>query len=927
MRTGKPIFFLMLMLALSNPMPGMASAAPTTAVSARDREAQLLGELGGARVSRHGETGKVRFVGASGTRPVKSAASLNASASPESAARAFLGRYGSLFGVDDAASELRTVRVQKADRGRSSVRFQQVHQGVPVLAGEMMVNLDAQENVLSANGEVTQVPGLRVLPAVTANSARQAAIGKVAKQYRVRARTLSVGRPELWIYDPALLGGSGLRGPVLVWRMDVFAGDLGDVREFVLVDALKGVVALNFNQVPHAKQRYICDRDNVVGAPEACASGYARSEGQPARGIADVDLAYDYSGITYNFFRSRFGRDSLDNKGMALRSTVRYCPDAATCPFQNAYWNGKQMVYGSGYAAADDVVGHELSHGVTDFTSHLFYYYQSGAINESLSDVFGELIDLTDARGDDAASKRWEMGEDLPDDAMACFADGAIRSMKDPTLCGDPDRITSAKYKSGWEDQGGVHSNSGVNNKAAYLMTDGGTFNGRTITALGVTRTAVIYYEVEANLLTSGSDYNDLYDMLQQACNNLIGVSDITAANCADVRDAVLATEMNKQPTSGVTRLEAVMCPSGQLPADLFSDNLENTASGNWVKSRARGSSNWAYPQNPNVYPGYDASYATSGRYNFWGNNPGGTSGDATSDFSIAKGTGIAIPTGRTTYLRFDHAFSFEQGYDYFGDETGVYYDGGVVEYTVNGTTWRDADALFTDSGYRGSISTSDTNPLKGRRAFVGESGGYHSSRVNLSSLAGQTVRFRFRIGTDARYGDYGWFVDDIRVYTCGSRTAPTTTNLLENPGFEHDDNNDSHPDAWSRNTSALRMPTVRRTGSYAIRHRAADNEVYAVSQIVTGPTAGRAYTASAYVNIPTTSSPVSFTYEVQFRNSSGGVIQTRTIKTYADDTAGAWNLASLRVTAPTGTTSARVRMVQRALGATVYADDLVFRP
>src|SRR5205085_1682189 len=137
----------------------------------------------------------------------------------------------------------------------------------------------------------------------------------------------------------------------------------------------------------------------------------------------DADLAYDYAGATYDYYFNNFGRDSLDGKGLPLISLVRYCPRGEACPYENASWDGQQMTYGDGFASADDVVGHELTHGFTEFTSHLFYYYQSGAINESLSDVFGELIDQTDGLGTDTTAVRWQMGEDLP----ASF--GVIRYM------------------------------------------------------------------------------------------------------------------------------------------------------------------------------------------------------------------------------------------------------------------------------------------------------------------------------------------------------------------------------------------------------------------------------------------------------------------------------------------------------------------
>src|SRR5690606_1950634 len=96
--------------------------------------------------------------------------------------------------------------------------------------------------------------------------------------------------------------------------------------------------------------------------------------------------------------------------------------------------------------------------------------------------------------------------------------------------------------------------------------------------------------------------------------------------------------------------------------------------------------------------------------------------------------------------------------------------DGGVVEYSINGgTSWQDAGALFSENGYPGAIANGFGNPLSGRDAFVGEAYGYTASRLDLSSLAGENVRFRFRIGTDASADDYGWIIDDISIYSCGA--------------------------------------------------------------------------------------------------------------------------------------------------------------
>jgi hypothetical protein len=230
----------------------------------------------------------------------------------------------------------------------------------------------------------------------------------------------------------------------------------------VLVDAARGSVVLNLDLRAEALSRYICDGADKVRSSNTCNSDNdVRAEGGAVSSVGDVNAAYDYSGDVYRFLSTVLGRDSLDGNGMALKSMVRFCPSSDSCPYDNAYWDGLQMTYGRDYAKADDVVGHELAHGLTEHMSHLYYFYQSGAINESMSDVFGELIDQWNARdyyGRDSASLNWLMGEDLPG--------GAIRSMASPPLYDQPDRMRSALYWDGLDgdgvivDNGGVHYNS-----------------------------------------------------------------------------------------------------------------------------------------------------------------------------------------------------------------------------------------------------------------------------------------------------------------------------------------------------------------------------------------------------------------------------------------------------------------------------------
>ncbi len=463
---------------------------------------------------------------------------------------------------------------------------------------------------------------------------------------------------------------------------------------------------------------------------------------------ADIDGAFLVSGNTYNYYAMTFGRDSIDDEGMPLQSTVHYCPGDTCASFPNAFWNGSQAAFGSGYAQADDIVAHELTHGVTQYESNLFYYYQSGAINEAFSDIFGEFIDQANGTGTDTSAVKWLFGEDLPG--------GAIRDMEDPGAFSQPDKISSGNYNEGGCDpsaslptcdNGYVHTNSGVANKAAYLMAQGGTFNGRTVTQLGNTKTAAIWYEAQTHLLTSGADYADLSSALYRACVNLIGGSfGVTVADCVEVQDATLAVEMTQQPGANYNP-EAAMCPAGKVPNNIFFDNLEN-GSAKWTFT------NDATPRWQLDMPAEYGSFAHSGQHHLFGND----TPPSVSDTNVAMTTGVVIPSN--AFLHFAHAFGFE-------NSGTTYFDGGVLEYSSNGGAWTDAGSLIDTNGYRGTLASDTGNPLTSRQGYVGDSHGYISTRLNLSSKAGQTLRFRWRMGLDINVVDWGWWVDDVRIYTC----------------------------------------------------------------------------------------------------------------------------------------------------------------
>jgi Zn-dependent metalloprotease len=199
-----------------------------------------------------------------------------------------------------------------------------------------------------------------------------------------------------------------------------------------------------------------------------------RREDAPPVGDVAVNEAYDGLGATFDFFYDVYDRDSVDDEGMALVATVHYGDH-----YDNAFWNGRQMVFGDGdgelfsrFTISLDIIGHELAHGVTADEAQLMYLNQSGALNESMSDVFGSLVKQYH-RKQTADQADWLIGEGL----LAPGVQGvALRSMKDPGTAYD-DRILGDDvqpahmdgYARTTKDNGGVHINSGIPNKAFYL--------------------------------------------------------------------------------------------------------------------------------------------------------------------------------------------------------------------------------------------------------------------------------------------------------------------------------------------------------------------------------------------------------------------------------------------------------------------------
>jgi len=482
------------------------------------------------KINRDPVTGAVTFLRS--RRGLESGVGSTALASnPASAVFVFLARYEDLLGMPNAVKEL-VFQEKKVDTmGMIHIKLQQIHERVPVYGAEVRIHYASDgQTVRVVNGRF--IPNLAIdpRPAISWDTA-------VTIVRSIQPGGVLWGEPQLRIYsghiDPAVTGDH------LAWLVRIF-DEQEPSRNLYVVDAHTGEFLTRYNELDTALNRQIYD----AGHDRELPGERARFENDPETRDTDTDNAYDFLGDTYNYFFDNFGRDSYkdtdpysdEDDGAPLVATVHYGTD-----YRNAFWNGSQMVFGDGFAV-DDVTAHELTHAVTAYEADLIYQNQSGALNESFSDIFGEFVDLSNGRGDDRDGVKWLLGEDLPVEA--------IRSMSDPPKYGDPDK--TSEYLCTPDDNGGVHSNSGIPNKAAYLMVEGGEFNGHTIQGIGILRTGQVHYRALTIYLNSSATFRDHYEAMIQSCEDLFEEGKvIDDFDCQQVDQALKAVEMDQEPECG----------------------------------------------------------------------------------------------------------------------------------------------------------------------------------------------------------------------------------------------------------------------------------------------------------------------------------------------------------------------------------------
>jgi Zn-dependent metalloprotease len=291
--------------------------------------------------------------------------------------------------------------------------------------------------------------------------------------------------------------------------------------------ALADFAAATFKVAAGGKDRVIYDAKHGSNLPGTV----VRREGDGSSTDVAVNEAYDGSGVTYDLYNDVYQRNSIDANGMRLDSTVHY-----RTGYDNAFWDGEQMVYGDGdedqpaedrlfnrFTIAIDIIGHELTHGVTQFEAKLQYFQQSGALNESLSDVFGSLVKQYQLQ-QLANEADWIIGAGL----FTSKVNGVgIRSMKapgtaydDPVLGKDPQPAHMKDYVNTISDNGGVHINSGIPNRAFYI----------TAVELGGfawERAGRIWYVTLRDKLSASSKFQDCANLTFQVAGELYGAGSI----------------------------------------------------------------------------------------------------------------------------------------------------------------------------------------------------------------------------------------------------------------------------------------------------------------------------------------------------------------------------------------------------------------
>ena len=474
--------------------------------------------------------------------------------------------------ADDNAQ---AVSAETDQLGFAHQKFQQYYKGIKVEHATYTAHA-LRGTLESLSGKFEKVGGLNTTPSLNTEAALGRALAFVgAKQYMWDTENNASLRPqgELVIVNKQrnLKKGEEAGAPVLAYKFNVYAAQPVS-RAYIYVDAHTGEVVMQDNIIKHTAATgtfataYSGTRSLADGTTTG---GYYLRETTRGLGIetynckkgssytAAVDFkdadnnwtAAEYNNAnydnvagdahfgaqsTYDYWKAVFSRNSYDNAGAKIKSYVHFDDTPGDgVGFENAYWDGAEMTYGDGAStfkplAALDVCGHEIGHAVCENTANLTYANESGAMNEGLSDIWGASIEAYTCAKFGLTKSTWDIGEDI------MKAGGALRSMSNPNLYGQPALykgrywVASTSSPSNANDQGGVHTNSGVLNYWYYLISVGKTGtnelgNAYSVAALGLDAAAKITFRMESVYMVASSTYAQARTYSIQAATDLYG--------------------------------------------------------------------------------------------------------------------------------------------------------------------------------------------------------------------------------------------------------------------------------------------------------------------------------------------------------------------------------------------------------------------
>gem|GEM_PF-1607583 len=462
------------------------------------------------------------------------------------------------MGIIDAAGEFTLVEAMQDGRNFIDIKLAQVHQSTEVFGGELIVHLDDQQTMYDLSGRIFPEARIDTAPAISEEQAVEFARAALAEQGDFSGEPVVklVVLPEKIKTDD-----DAAEGATLTFQVDLVSGDGAEAanQHRCFVNAADGEVVWHFDSTPH-------DSEIAFGTGNSLYSGQvlintlntgpdSYSMADPLRGfsnVADADGSegspveslYDGNNVwgdgtasdpqtlgvdahygianSWAYFKTFYQREGPDGKATGVRGVIRsaFRDSNGVIYTSNASANNNIIRFGNGDGVTTgpfismDIVGHEFTHLVIDKTANLTYANESGAANESFSDIFGTAIEyFADAnRGD------YLVGEDI-----FLTAGNFLRSMENPASGGDPDHYSN--YVNTTSDNGGVHTNSGIMNQAFYLMAEGGTNRTSNVSVPGIGRRAAedLFYIALERRLTKSSKFIDVANATRNLAMEIYG--------------------------------------------------------------------------------------------------------------------------------------------------------------------------------------------------------------------------------------------------------------------------------------------------------------------------------------------------------------------------------------------------------------------